>query len=299
MESLILELPVPATEGQRHCCRVAGAFDEAEERLEPGNEIVHVVIRKSKPGRPRLRGETAREVRDGGVRLAARAPAFIAPGAVGDDHVDAVAVCALRRYQRRERRRRAPFTGRQLLTRTLVDDGHDRMFQTRRVGRRRRRDARPQVVPVVPRRGRRAARRHEIDHQRRHWLGDANDSAPAPLHSLHYARLPRNTRRPLRVSRCVQWMRRRRSTRRLLLVAIVIVGSRQPPHAVCVLVSYMPLAHPGTIFFQPPLTPQKTSDCNHEWLAPSEQVSRHPTHAAAAAVLVSAHTTAQTELKPI
>ena len=68
MESLILELPVPATEGQRHCCRVAGAFDEAEERLEPGNEIVHVVIRKSKPGRPRLRGETAREVRDGGVR---------------------------------------------------------------------------------------------------------------------------------------------------------------------------------------------------------------------------------------
>ena len=112
-------------------------------------------------------------MRDGGVRLAARAPAFIAPGAVGDDHVDAVAVCALRRYQRRERRRRAPFTGRQLLTRTLVDDGHDRMFQTRRVGRRRRRDARPQVVPVVPRRGRRAARRHEIHHERRHWLGDA------------------------------------------------------------------------------------------------------------------------------
>ena len=39
VESRILELPVPATEGQRPCRRVAGAFDEAEERLEPGNEI--------------------------------------------------------------------------------------------------------------------------------------------------------------------------------------------------------------------------------------------------------------------
>ena len=173
LDSLRLELPVPAPEGQRHRCGVACAFDEAEERREPGNEIVHVVVGEREPRRV-CSWKAAREVRDGGVRLAARARAELAARAAGDDHVDAVAVRALRRYQGRERRRRAPLADRQLLTITLVDDGHDRMFQTRAVGGGRRRDARPQVVPVVPWRGRRAARRHEIHHERRHWLGDAN-----------------------------------------------------------------------------------------------------------------------------
>ena len=79
MESLRLELPVPATEGQRHRCRVACAFDEAEERLEPGNEIVHVIIRKSKPGRV-CSWKAARKARNRRVRLAARARPELPPG---------------------------------------------------------------------------------------------------------------------------------------------------------------------------------------------------------------------------
>ena len=109
-------------------------------------------------------------MRDGGVRLAARARAELAARAAGDDHVDAVAVRALRRYQGRERRRRAPFAGQQPQITTLVDDGHDRMFQTRAVGSGGRRDARAEVVK--PTSG--AERRHEVHHERRHCVGDAN-----------------------------------------------------------------------------------------------------------------------------
>mmetsp|Transcript_24225 Transcript_24225/g.68021 ORF Transcript_24225/g.68021 Transcript_24225/m.68021 type:complete len:330 (+) Transcript_24225:325-1314(+) len=188
LDSFRLELAVPAPECQRHRCRMARLFNKAEERREPGNEIVHVVVGEREPRRV-CSWKAAREVRNRRVRLAARAPAGVAARAAGDDHVDAVAVRTLRRYQGRERRRRAPLADRQLLTITLVDDGHDRMFQMRAVGRRRRRDARPQVVPVVPWRGRRAARRHEIHHERRHYC-----SRTAALRVLiMQVRLSRNT----------------------------------------------------------------------------------------------------------
>ena len=66
LDSLRLELPVPAPEGQRHRCGVACAFDEAEERREPGNEIVHVVVGEREPRRV-CSWKAAREVRDGRV----------------------------------------------------------------------------------------------------------------------------------------------------------------------------------------------------------------------------------------
>ena len=191
VESLILELPVPATEGQRHCCRVAGAFDEAEERLEPGSEIVHVVIEKA--------SQAGRVFAGNGARSARRRRPSCSPGpglccrrGSWRRSRRCRRGCALRRYQRRERRRRAPFTGRQLLTRTLVDDGHDRMFQ-----------AAPWAAPAGPARVRRWSRwfhgvadaqRVDMRYTTSGAIGLETLTTQRPHRcTLHYARLPRNT----------------------------------------------------------------------------------------------------------